>query len=124
MTQIIDFPPDTLFYLATPYSQYYGGLEKAHLDACVIVGHFTRQRITVFSPIAYQHPITRTTNLDPLDLGQWLSIDRPFMVAAHVLIVGMLPGWKASEGVRAEIDHFLTARKPILYYDPEEGIFE
>ena len=120
MTSIIP----TFDYLATPYANYDGGLEKAYHDARLIVVSFAARGKSIYSPIVYWHPVARVSDIDPIDDKIWLPLDMPFMTAAEALIVGMLPGWKQSKGVRAEIAHFEEHGKPISYYDPQEGMFE
>lgn len=117
---LTDFPKSTLFYLATPYSNYEGGLEKAYRDARLIAARFVKQGVAIYSPIVHSHPIARIGGIDPLDHEIWLSIDDPIMRAADALIVAMLRGWETSMGVRHEIEHFLAAGKPIVYHDPRE----
>jgi hypothetical protein len=121
---ILTLPKTAFYYLATPYTNYEGGLEKAYHDARMITAGFLKQGVTVFSPIVHTHPVARIGGIDPLDLNIWIPFDEPFMRAAGACIVAMLPGWKKSKGVRAEIDFFNAAGKPVLYYDPEEEIFE
>jgi hypothetical protein len=111
-------------YLATPYQHYTGGLKEAYHDARLIVSHFALEGRSVYSPIVYWHHIARASGMNPIDHEIWLPLDKPFMFAARALIVGMLPGWKQSKGVKAEIDFFKRAGKPIDFYDPEEEMFE
>lgn len=113
----------TFAYLATPYTYYKGGLEKAYHDARMIVAGFAREGHTVFSPIVYWHPVSRVSGLDPTtDQDFWLTLDKPFMEAASELIVVKLPGWEMSKGVCFEIEYFEEAGKPIHYY--EKPVFE
>jgi Domain of unknown function (DUF1937) len=111
-------------YLATPYSEYAAGLEEAYKAALMIVVDFVKQGRCVYSPVVHSHPVARAGMMDPLDHKLWMALDEPFMRAAGSLIVAMLPGWKESMGVHMEIEHFIAAGKPIVYYDPEEGMFE
>ena len=111
-------PPLTFWYLASPYSKYPCGLNCAFVDVCKQATLLVEQGIPVFSPIAHTHPIALHGGLDPLDHSIWIPADEPFMRAASGLIVLKLDGWKESHGVKIEIDHFLEARKPVVFMTP------
>ena len=115
MTQQTD---GRFWYLASPYSRYPGGPEEAFREVCKAAAWFTRIGLPVFCPIAMTHPIAVHGGMDPMDCEAWLKVDRPFMDAACGLIVCRMEGWQESVGVRHEIDVFLAAGKPVLYYDP------
>lgn len=108
-------PPNTYWYLATPYSKYEGGLRAAFVDASAIAARFIEASIPVFCPIAHSHPIAMHGMLNALDHGIWLPADAPLMHHAHGLIVCDLPGWEDSYGIKAEIEAFRLASKPIHF---------
>lgn len=107
-----------LWYVATPYTKYPGGIGEAFDEACHQSATLVRAGIHVFSPIAHFHPIAILGDLDPLDHGIWIPQNRPFIAAAFGLIVVMMDGWHESDGVSAEIDAFIAAHKPIIFMGP------
>jgi hypothetical protein len=102
----------SFYYLATPYSKYPGGIERAHAGACAQAALLVQADIPVYSPIAHTHPIAIEGHLDPYDHELWLEADRTFMEAAKGLIVCEMEGWQASYGIECEIKHFAQAGKP------------
>lgn len=110
---------DTGFwYIGTPYSRYLGGIDEAFTRACEITAAYISQGIPVFSPIVHSHPVAIVGQIDHMAHEIWLPVDRPFMEAAHGLIVAMLPGWATSKGLNHEIDYFTAAGKPVVFTDP------
>jgi hypothetical protein len=112
------------YYAATPYSLYPYGRENAFKEACYLAAFLMTKGVMVFSPIAHSHPIADAADLDPVDHEFWIAIDRPLMEAAQGLIVCQMQGWEESRGVRAEIDYFQQARKPIVYWNPLSAVPE
>lgn len=108
-----------LAYLATPYSLYQGGLERAWVDACKFTAGLIAAGIRVYSPIAFTHGVAIHGGLDPLDLDLWLPFDETMMAKADSLIVARMQGWDTSKGIAHEIQVFADARKPIFDLDPE-----
>ena len=111
------------WYLATPYSKYPAGIEKAFQHASEAAAHVIRQDgRRVYCPIAHTHPIAVYGHMDPYDHEIWLPQDRPFMDNAAGLIVVKMPGWEESFGIGVEIEEFRKAGKPIEYMEwPVEG---
>lgn len=114
--------PD-LWYLASPYSKFYFGIESAAQMICKIAGKLIRSGESVFSPIAHSHIIAHVSGIDPLDHDFWMECDKAYMHHCTGLIVVMMPGWTKSKGMRMEIDAFKKAGKPIRWYDPETDLF-
>lgn len=108
------------WYLASPYSRYPGGMERAHFLACLGAGHLIDSGVPVFSPIAHSHPIAKFSGLDKTDHAVWLPSDEPIMKAAHGIIVLKLDGWADSYGVQQEMKWFASVGKPIVYMTPPE----
>lgn len=106
------------WYLATPYSRFPGGTERAFIEACEQAAVLLKAGVNAFSPIAHSHPIAHHGGIDPLNLQFWLRIDGALCDAACGLIVCMLPTWETSVGVRQEIEWFQNNKKPILYMEP------
>lgn len=109
----------SLSYLATPYTKYAGGIEKAFIDACKLTALLLRAGIKCYSPIAHTHPIAIHGNLDPLDHDIWLPFDVAMMKACDTLIVAHMEGWSESFGVAQEVQFFEDERKPIFDLDPK-----
>jgi hypothetical protein len=109
---------DLDLYLGTPYSKYPAGIEQAFIDACKLCGDLLRRGLKVYSPIAHTHPIAIHAGIDPLDLGVWLPFDEMRMERADAMLVGKMPTWEISSGIRHEIDAFKRAGKPVYYLDP------
>lgn len=105
--------PETFWYLASPYSRYRFGLERAALDVAQIGAQLAGRRIPFYCPIAETHAIARAGDMDPLNADLWLEHDAPLMRAASGLLICQLPGWDTSHGIGVEIDVFLGADKPV-----------
>lgn len=106
------------WYLATPYTKYPLGVEEAFRESCRQAALLLQKNVMVFCPIAHSHPIALHGNMDTLDLVLWLTADRPLMEGAHGLIVCMLPTWEISSGIKAEMEYFSQAHKPIVMMKP------
>lgn len=108
------------FYLATPYSKYPLGINRAYEDACRVSAWFLDLEIPIFCPIVHTHPIARYTIANPLDGKFWAKMDQPLMNGAKEgLIVMKLPSWEESVGVKAEADWFAKVGRRIFYLEPE-----
>lgn len=103
-----------LYYVATPYSSYPEGRDAAFLDACLATGGLVKRGFHVYSPIAHCHPIAMKCGLET-DAATWAAFNDTMMQRADGLIVVMLPTWDRSIGVKAEIEFFRGAKKPIEY---------
>lgn len=111
--------PQTLAYLATPYTKYPGGIVSAFIASCELSANLIKTGLKIYSPIAHCHAIAVHSDLDPLDHAMWMAQDEAMLSAADVLIVAHLPSWESSKGIQMEIDYFERARKPIFDLDPE-----
>lgn len=109
---------ESYWYLATPYSKYPAGLERAFVEACRNVGVLIKSGVKVYCPIAHTHPVAVHSGMDPLDHRIWLPADLPLMRAARGLIVCMMDGWRESFGVAEEVRIFGELGKPIAYMEP------
>lgn len=108
----------TYWYLATPYKRYPGGPHAAFEEACRQAGVLVKARIPVFCPIVHTHLIAAVAGLDPFDITIWLPLDKPLIDAACGLIVCKMDTWNISDGIREEINHFITAKKPVVFMEP------
>jgi hypothetical protein len=107
-----------LWYLATPYSKFPGGIDAAFDLACAEAGRLIAAGVPVFSPIAHTHPIAKMCGMDPLDHTIWMPADEPMMGAASGLIMLMAPSWEQSYGMEVERQAFQAAGKPICWMVP------
>lgn len=108
----------SFWYLATPYSKFPGGIDKAFEAACREAALLIRNGIPVYCPIAHTHPIAMVGEINPYDHDIWLPADGPFMDAARGLIVCQLPAWDTSYGIAEEINVFTAAKRPIVFMTP------
>jgi hypothetical protein len=102
-----------LFYVATPYTNYQLGREKAYKDACTAAEGILKVGEAVYCPIAHYHSIV--SDVDAKTGAYWQKVNAPFMDAATLLIIVKMDGWAESAGIRAEERYFREAGKPILH---------
>lgn len=100
-------------YLASPYSKYPDGMEKAYRDVSRIAARLIEARVPVFSPIAHSHGVAIHGGIDPSSHDIWLPVCEPMIRQAAGMIVATMTGWRESVGVNWEIDTFSRANKPI-----------
>jgi hypothetical protein len=112
-------PNDLLYYLATPYTKYASGIEKAYIDACRIAADLIRRGHKVYSPIAHTHGIATHGGIDPTDYEIWLAFNETMMQRCDAIMVARLPGWQESFGVLHEIKRFGEMNKSILFFTPK-----
>jgi hypothetical protein len=107
-------------YLASPYSHPDPEIRHARFEA---VNHaaadLMKQGEIIFSPISHSHIIARDHDL-PADWDFWERIDIEFIKKCDALLVLMLPGWKQSKGVQAEIRLARLINIPVKYLEWEE----
>ncbi len=112
-----DIPQDEYWYLASPYSKYPAGLERAFQVVAAGAAVLIKNDIKVYSPIAHTHPIAIYGKMDPLDHKIWLPADEPFMRRAYGLLVYKMVTWEDSYGIGIEIKDFKEAGKPIVHLE-------
>lgn len=108
---------DKLYYLASPYSRYPGGIQKAHDDVVKQAVFLNERGIDVFSPIAHSHHMT-FVEPESKDYYRMLNWDAKFIDRTDGVIVCTLEGWETSTGVRWEIDYAKKIGKPVFYMAP------
>ncbi|RKY70130.1 MAG: hypothetical protein DRP97_04255 [Candidatus Latescibacterota bacterium] len=102
-------------YLASPYSAINPAIREArHLSVCRKAGELMRAGYIVFSPIAHSHPIAEVCEL-PKDWEFWKKYDKTFIDWCDELWILMLPGWKTSKGVSAEVELAMALGKFIKH---------
>lgn len=105
-----------LWYLATPYTKYKFGLDRAHLDACRAAAGLIKRGVHVFSPVAHSHPIAILGDIDPVDHDLWMELDGRILKTCDGLIVLRMAGWDESRGIAVEMAAFKRAGKPTKHY--------
>ena len=103
-----------LFYLATPYSKYRGGLVTAYEMACQNAAFLLERGVPVFSPIAHTHSVALFSKVALLDTQFWLDADWPILTKCDGLIVLKADGWDQSYGVDAEIKKMQRLGRPVF----------
>jgi len=107
-----------LYYLATPYSKFPGGLDAAFEMACRETALLMKAGVPVFSPIVHTHPVAMFAGMDPLDHSIWLPCDKPMMDASTGIIMLLAETWEQSYGMRIELEAFTAAGKDIVWMLP------
>ncbi len=111
---------EPLWYLATPYSKYPGGIAGAYELACKQSALLISNGIHVFSPIAHSHGIAMHGELDPLSHELWLAMDRTYMDLCYGCIFLLAESWEKSYGMDQERLYFASCSKPIVKMVPDE----
>jgi hypothetical protein len=107
------------YYLASPYSKYPLGIEKAWQHICEQAALLIEAGVPIYSPIAHTHPIAVYGKIDPYAHDIWLPADLPLMQQASGMIVCMMETWDKSYGISEEIKEFTKLGKPIIYMTPD-----
>ena len=111
-----------LVYLATPYSKYPGGRQKAYQEACKKAGELMKQGYAVFCPIAHSHSIETDGDFGEIEDGDWwLQQDFAILDWCDALVVYKMPGWEESYGVAKEIERADKLEIPINYIEYKYG---
>lgn len=102
-----------LVYLASPYSKYLAGHERAFKDVSRAAGKLLKAGVHVYSPIAHSHPIAMHGKVDHLDHKIWLPLDMKIAGGCDALLIADMQGWEDSAGVTFEIDMFVDTNRPV-----------
>ena len=113
-------PSESLWYLATPYSKYSGGIAGAYELACKQSALLISHGVHVFSPIAHSHGIATHGDLDALSHDLWLAIDRTYMDLCVGCIFLLAESWEKSYGMEQERLYFEKFNKPIVKMIPDK----
>ena len=105
---------EPLWYLATPYSKYPGGIAGAYELACRQSALLIANGVHVFSPIAHSHGIATHGDLDPLSHELWLAMDRTYMDLCVGCVFLLAESWEKSYGMKQEWMYFEKNKKPII----------
>ena len=109
---------EPLWYLATPYSKYPGGIAGAYELACRQSALLISNGVHVFSPIAHSHGIATHGDLDALSHELWLKMDRTYMDLCVGCIFLLAESWEKSYGMEQERIYFEKDKKPIVKMQP------
>lgn len=120
---------DKLYYLASPYTaKGLTGHAKRQLehDRYLTITHigvvlFAEHGLLLLTPITASHGMAMHDPTNKLG-GNWeqfAALDTKQITQSDGgIIVAMMPGWKESTGVTAEIQHAKALGKPIYYLEP------
>ena len=111
-------PANFFVYLASPYAKYAAGHGAAASDVGRIAAALMRAGVATFCPIAMGHAIAKENPL-PETHEYWMGLDRPFMHAASMCVVALMPGWQESRGVMEEIETMIRLGKPVRFLPPD-----
>lgn len=108
-----------LTYLASPYSHSETGMmySRAAL-ACRVAATMLLRGDLVLSPIAHGHAIWEKAKV-PGAWDFWSRLSLRLLDACDSLTVLCIPGWRESEGVRAEIAAACSRGMPIRFVDKD-----
>ena len=102
-------------YLACPYSHPDPVVRRMRFEICNhAAGALMAQGHAVYSPISHSHPIALAHDL-PAGWDFWQRQDMAMLERCQRLAVLMLPGWRDSVGVMAEIREALRLGLPVEY---------
>ena len=113
-------PSEPLWYLATPYSKYPGGIAGAYELACKQSALLISHGIHVFSPIAHSHGIAFHGELDALSHDLWLKMDQTYMDLCIGCIFLLAESWEKSFGMAKEKEFFESVGKPVIEMIPDK----
>ncbi len=113
-----------LEYLACPYTHELKSVREFRFQMVnKVAGILMSRGHKIFSPISHTHPIAEVCDL-PGDWEYWQEYDRAFISCCSKLYVLMLPGWKESTGVQAEIKIAEEMGVPVEHLEPAEFLKE
>lgn len=106
-----------MIYLASPYSHPDPAVKSNRFrTACIATANLLQRGHQVLSPIAHSHPIAVFGKLDGGFLA-WRDYDFKLIDMCGIVWVLMLPGWRESRGVKAEVVYALSKGYPVKYLD-------
>lgn len=107
-----------MIYLASPYSHPDPAVRAQRFRAaCRAAVALLHAGHVVFSPITHSHPLAQHGL--PGNWQFWERYDREFLQRCDEVVVLMLPGWRKSVGVQAEIRIARELGKPVRYLAPD-----
>lgn len=107
-----------MIYLAAPYSHASDIVRHQRFEQVTkIAASLVSSGQMVFSPITHSHPMMEHAKLGA-GWRTWEELDRKVMLVCTDVYVVMLPGWKESEGVMAEISLAKQMGLKVRYFLP------
>jgi len=111
-----------MIYLASPYShpdpEVQEARYRANLAAAVAL---SRKGDGVFSPVAYGHALMEAGGA-VLTWDAWMALDLRVLVMASEVVALLLPGWRESRGLAAEVGMADRHGIPVRHVRLEEAI--
>ncbi len=102
-------------YLASPYTHQDPAIRILRFRAaCAVAAGLMADGEVVFCPIAHSHPIDIEFQA-PQSGEFWKVQDAPFLAGCSKMKVLMIPGWRESVGVTAEIKYAVDHGIPVEY---------
>lgn len=109
----------SLIYVASPYSSYPHGHDRAYADVAEVCWWLRQSGIRHFSPIVYAHPLARVWGVDQGNGAFWLDFDKTMMTVSDAMVIVDLDGWADSTGIAIETAIFESYHKPVYHLNPE-----
>lgn len=111
-----------MIYLASPYSKYPGGKEKAFKLVVAKAAELMLEGYEVFCPIAHTHPIQNI--IGDMDADWWIRQDFAVLQHCDELVIYTMPGWSESYGVGKELKFAIENRIPVRFieFDGQDGV--
>lgn len=75
----------------------------------------TKRGEVIFSPIVYSHHMAESIGDD---WATWEKVDKVFIDGCSKVRVLMLPGWKRSKGIAAEVAYAQSIGKEVEHVEP------
>lgn len=107
-----------IIYVASPYTHDSQAVRDARFD--VVTGYAAAlwgAGMGVYSPLTQTHEAARRVAL-PTEWEFWQAQCRAFLSICSEVHILMLPGWRDSVGVRAELDIARGMSLPVEYVAP------
>lgn len=114
-------PSEGYVYLASPYSHPDPFIrEGRYLRTMKEMTEYLQKGVYIYSPIVHCHELAKIADM-PKDAKFWENYNHMMLHCAAQLWVLMIPGWKESLGVAAEIVYAASeAHIPLVYIEPKE----
>lgn len=104
-----------MIYIASPYSDPDPAVMEQRFDAVArYAGQLMNEGLVVYSPIVHCHPIAVRVGL-PRTWDFWKKFDTEMIRRATELQVLMVPGWRESKGIAAEVEIAKSLGIPVSF---------